>query len=101
MPIRLRKLIGAVLLLLLVAAWALLAAAFAQTPLIADSRIVAALYYVLVGLGWVLAGNAADTLDVASGCAGKAPYHAALTRRKPFHRPVAAPDIRTRTKRCC
>jgi hypothetical protein len=54
MPIRLRKLIGAVLLLLLVAVWALLAAAFAQIPLIADSRIAAALYYVVVGLGWIV-----------------------------------------------
>jgi hypothetical protein len=54
MPIRVRKLIGAVMLLLLVAVWALLAAAFAQTPLIADSRVAAAIYYVIVGLGWVL-----------------------------------------------
>ena len=54
MPIRLRKLIGAVLLLVLVAVWALLAAAFAQTPIVAESRVVAAVYYVVVGLGWVL-----------------------------------------------
>ena len=54
MPIRLRKLIGAVLLILLVAVWALLAAAFAQMPLVAESRILAAVYYVVVGVGWVL-----------------------------------------------
>jgi hypothetical protein len=54
MPIRLRKLIGAVLLLVLVAVWALLAAAFAQVSLVAESRVVAAIYYVAVGLGWVL-----------------------------------------------
>ena len=54
MPIRLRKLIGAVLLLVLVAVWALLAAAFAQAPVVAENRIVAAIYYVAAGLGWVL-----------------------------------------------
>jgi hypothetical protein len=54
MPIRLRKLIGAVLLLVLVAVWALLGAAFAQMPLVAESRVVAAIYYVTIGVGWVL-----------------------------------------------
>lgn len=33
MPIRLRKFIGAILLILLVVTWALLAMAFAQSPL--------------------------------------------------------------------
>lgn len=54
MPIRLRKLIGAVALLVLVVVWALLAMAFAQAALSSVSGFVAAIYYVVAGLGWVL-----------------------------------------------
>jgi len=53
-PVRLRKLIGAVALLALVIVWALLAMALAQTVLTSVSGLVAAIYYVLAGLGWVL-----------------------------------------------
>jgi len=52
--IRLRKLIGAVALLALVIVWALLAMALAQTVLTSVSGLVAAIYYVVAGLGWVL-----------------------------------------------
>ena len=54
MPIRLRKLIGAVALLVLVTVWALLAMALAQAALTSVSGWVAAIYYVVAGLGWVL-----------------------------------------------
>jgi hypothetical protein len=54
MPIRVRKLVGAVALLLLVIVWALVAMALAQTPLIHENRLFATLYYVVAGLGWVL-----------------------------------------------
>ena len=54
MPIRLRKLIGAVALILLVTSWALLAMAVAQFPVIKANAVVEAIYYVLAGLGWVL-----------------------------------------------
>jgi hypothetical protein len=54
MPIRLRKLIGAVALLALVITWALLAMALAQTVLTSVSGLVAAIYYLVAGLGWVL-----------------------------------------------
>ena len=54
MPIRLRKLIGAVALLVLVVVWALLAMALAQSALTSVSGWVAAIYYVIAGLGWVL-----------------------------------------------
>ncbi|TAK49994.1 MAG: DUF2842 domain-containing protein [Xanthobacteraceae bacterium] len=54
MPIRLRKLIGTVLLLVLVAAWAFLAMALAQMPVLAESRVAQLIYYVVAGLGWVL-----------------------------------------------
>jgi hypothetical protein len=54
MSIRLRKLIGAVLLFALVIVWALVAMALAQAPLIRDNAIASVAYYVIAGLGWVL-----------------------------------------------
>ena len=54
MPIRRRKLIGAVALLVLVVVWSLVAMALAQTVLTSISGLVAAIYYVVAGLGWVL-----------------------------------------------
>lgn len=54
MPVRLRKLIGAVALIVLVVGWALLAMAIAQFPAIKANALVEAIYYVLAGLGWVL-----------------------------------------------
>jgi len=54
MPLRLRKLIGAVALIMLVIVWALLAMALAQTALTSVSGWIAAIYYVVAGLGWVL-----------------------------------------------
>ena len=54
MGIRTRKLIGTLGLLVLVSVWALLAMAFAQFALRAQSGIVAGLFYVIAGLGWVL-----------------------------------------------
>ena len=54
MPIRLRKFIGAILLILLVVTWALLAMAFAQSPLVKANGMIEVLYYVVAGLGWVL-----------------------------------------------
>jgi len=54
MRIRTRKLIGTVGLLLLVAVWSLLAMAFAQFMLSSQNGLVAALFYAIAGLGWVL-----------------------------------------------
>jgi hypothetical protein len=54
MSIRLRKFIGAILLLTLVIVWALVAMALAQAPLIRDNAIASVAYYVIAGLGWVL-----------------------------------------------
>jgi hypothetical protein len=54
MPIRLRKLIGAVLLFVLVIVWALVAMALAQSPALAQNQLLAGIYYVVAGLGWVL-----------------------------------------------
>ncbi|MEA2877350.1 MAG: hypothetical protein QOF14_2546 [Hyphomicrobiales bacterium] len=54
MHIRTRKLIGTMALLVLVTVWALLAMAFAQFALRAQSAIVVMLFYAVVGLGWVL-----------------------------------------------
>lgn len=54
MPPRVRKLIGAVALLVLVTVWALLAMAFAQYPPIFENKLIAGLYYFLAGIGWIL-----------------------------------------------
>ena len=54
MPIRLRKLIGTVLLLILVAVWSLLAMAAAQIVLPHAGALMALAYYAVAGLGWVL-----------------------------------------------
>ncbi|MCC6891095.1 MAG: DUF2842 domain-containing protein [Hyphomicrobiales bacterium] len=54
MPIRLRKLIGAVALIALVLAWSLVAMALAQSPAIKANGLIEVLYYVVAGLGWVL-----------------------------------------------
>ena len=54
MPIRLRKFLGAVALLVLVIVWALLAMALAQAPVIHNHAIAAVAFYVIAGLGWVL-----------------------------------------------
>jgi hypothetical protein len=54
MRIRTRKLIGTVALLLLVSAWGLLAMVLAQSVLTNINGLVAAIYYVVAGLGWVL-----------------------------------------------
>ena len=54
MSIRSRKLIGTVALLVLVCVWGLLAMALAQSVLTDINGFVAAIYYVVAGLGWVL-----------------------------------------------
>jgi hypothetical protein len=54
MPIRIRKLIGTILLFVLAFVWALLAMALAQSALTDVNYWVAALYYMVAGLGWVL-----------------------------------------------
>jgi hypothetical protein len=54
MPIRLRKFIGAVALIVLVVTWALVAMALAQSPAIKANGVIEVIYYVLAGLGWVL-----------------------------------------------
>jgi hypothetical protein len=54
MSIRIRKLIGAVALLVLVTVWALLAMAIAQFPAIFENRLIAGIYYFLAGIGWIL-----------------------------------------------
>src|SRR5665213_2736402 len=54
MQIRARKLIGTVALLVLVCVWGLLAMALAQSVLTNINGFVAAIYYVVAGLGWVL-----------------------------------------------
>ena len=54
MSIRARKFVGTIALIVLVAVWALLAMALAQSILTDINGFVAALYYIITGLGWVL-----------------------------------------------
>src|ERR1043166_7683130 len=54
MRMRARKLIGAVALLALVTAWALIAMAIAQFAFRSTNELAAWIYYVVAGLGWVL-----------------------------------------------
>jgi hypothetical protein len=54
MRIRTRKLIGAFGLLALVVVWSLAAMALAQSALTNINGWIAAVYYVVAGLGWVL-----------------------------------------------
>jgi len=54
MPIRVRKFIGTIALLVLVTAWGLLAMALAQSVLTDINGLVAAIFYVVAGLGWVV-----------------------------------------------
>jgi hypothetical protein len=55
MRMRTRKLIGAVALLVLVIGWALLAMVLAQVALPSAGGLLAFIYYVVAGLGWLLA----------------------------------------------
>jgi len=54
MPARLRKLLGAVVLVILVVTWSLVAMAVAQFPVIKANGVVEAIYYVVAGLCWIL-----------------------------------------------
>ena len=53
MPIRLRKFIGTIVLMVWLLIWVLLAMALAQLMLPGASGWGAALYYVIAGFGWV------------------------------------------------
>jgi hypothetical protein len=54
MPIRVRKLIGAVALLVLIVVWTILAMALAYAVFRLENPFLAAVYYVVAGIGWVL-----------------------------------------------
>jgi Protein of unknown function (DUF2842) len=54
MKIRTRKLFGTIALLILAAVWSLMGMVVAQTPWLANSGVLQAVFYVVAGLGWVL-----------------------------------------------
>jgi hypothetical protein len=54
MNIRIRKFLGTIALLVLATVWVLFAMALAQSPAIAGSGWLQAVYYVVAGMGWVL-----------------------------------------------
>ena len=54
MTIRTRKFFGTIFLLVLVVVWSLLGMTIAQTPWLAASGWLQAIFYVVAGIGWVL-----------------------------------------------
>jgi hypothetical protein len=54
MTIRTRKFLGTISLLVLVVVWSLMGMTLAQTPWLASSGLLQAVFYVVAGLGWVL-----------------------------------------------
>jgi hypothetical protein len=54
MPIRTRKFLGTIALLILVVVWSLTGMAVAQMPVLAASGWLQAAFYVVAGRGWVL-----------------------------------------------
>jgi len=54
MTIRTRKFVGTIVLLILLAVWALLGMAVAPLVLPSANGVVAFAYYVVVGLAWIL-----------------------------------------------
>lgn len=53
MPIRLRKFIGMIALVVLVVVYSFIAMVIAQLKLVDASKLVQMIYYVVVGLAWV------------------------------------------------
>ncbi len=100
MPIRLRKFIGAVALLVLVIVWALVAMALAQAPVIRDNWSLA-VCLLRDRRNWLgAAGHADHRMDERGQRISDrktSRVYAASSRRKPFHIAVAAPDSSTRT----
>ena len=54
MTIRTRKFFGTIALLVLVVVWSLMGMTVAQTPWLANSGLLQAIFYVVAGIGWVL-----------------------------------------------
>jgi hypothetical protein len=54
MTIRTRKFFGTIALLVLVVVWSLMGMTLAQTPWLANSGLLQAIFYVVAGIGWVL-----------------------------------------------
>ena len=52
--IRTRKFFGTIALLALVVVWSLMGMTVAQTPWLANSGLLQAIFYVVAGIGWVL-----------------------------------------------
>ena len=54
MRIRARKFLGTIALLVLVVLWSLMGMTVAQTPWLANTGLLQAIFYVVAALGWVL-----------------------------------------------
>jgi hypothetical protein len=53
MTTRTRKFFGTFFLLILVVVWSLMGMTIAQTPWLANSGLLQAVFYVVAGLGWM------------------------------------------------
>ena len=53
MTIRTRKFFGTFFLLILVVVWSLMGMTIAQTPWLANSGLLQAIFYVVAGVGWL------------------------------------------------
>ena len=73
MTIRTRKFFGTIALLVLVVVWSLLGMTIAQTPWLANSGLLQAIFYVVAGPRLGAAGDADHQLDVAAGPPGLEP----------------------------
>ena len=67
MTIRTRKFFGTIALLVLVVVWSLMGMTVAQTPWLANSGLLQAIFYVVAGIWLGAAGDADHQLDVAAG----------------------------------
>lgn len=54
MTIRTRKFLGAIALIILAFVWSMIGMVVAQFPVIANSGMLQWIYYIVVGMGWVL-----------------------------------------------
>ena len=92
MTIRTRKFVGTIALLILVVVWSLLGMTIAQTPWLANSGLLQAIFYVVAGIGWVL-----PAMPIISWMSKPDPRRLSLTPRPHFFRvgPTGAKAART------
>jgi hypothetical protein len=69
MPLRLRKFVGAIMLIALVVTWALLAMALAQSAVVKTNGLIEVIYYIVAGLA-----GCCRRCRLFAGCRGPTPF---------------------------